>query len=79
MDYYKQLGQNLTRLQKLKANIYVWTLQSYIADLKEQWQPQTKTVEAETLYFDEYHQVWTDRETAFRGHVFINVNKRFQK
>lgn len=70
--------QNMSRQERLKANIYTGHIQLFVADLRDKWQPQTKEVDAPDgqkfkMYFDEYHCVWTTEDMAFKGYVFKKV------
>ena len=68
------LLQNMSRLDKLKANIHLHPIQNYVAFLRDKWKPQTMQFkhnsETITYYWDEYNHNWTIEEMAFKGYVF---------
>ncbi|NQD71646.1 hypothetical protein HP439_13030 [Sphingobacterium shayense] len=76
--------QNLSRHAKLEPNVYVSVIQSYIALLRASWQPKTKEItdrdgELMTIHYDEYNDVWTTEDIAFKGHVFKKVSQIIKK
>ncbi|MFD2741942.1 MULTISPECIES: hypothetical protein [Sphingobacterium] len=72
------LLQNMTDLDKLKANIYINSIQNYIDILRKNWNPQTLTVQGRTgeglLYWDVYNLNYTIENMAFKGYVFKNIS-----
>lgn len=77
------LLQNMSDLEKLKANIYINSIQGFIALLHEKWEPKTKVEhwgdKQLTYYWDEYHFNWTIKDIAFKGYVFKNISSLMQK
>lgn len=76
--------QNMSRQDRLKPNIYVGVIRDYVAHLRDKWIPKTKEMDSDdgemfTMYYDEYHDVWTTEDIAFKGHVFKKVSRIINK
>jgi hypothetical protein len=65
---------------------------NFIKDLKSKWTPVTETKTGVgyhgsnkgneityTMYFDEYRCEWTDKDRAFQGHVFSEIDSYLRK
>ncbi len=77
------LLQNMTALEKLKANIYINSIQGFIEILRKNWNPLTLPVKGRNdeglLYWDVYNLKWTIESTAFHGYVFKQITTIMEK
>lgn len=76
--------QSMSTQEKLTPNVYVELIRGYVGHLRERWKPVTKEVQNDegetfTLYYDEYNNVWTTQDSAFKGHVFKKVSRIINK
>lgn len=84
MSFENQLITNKANLESLKNNLQLWTMQTVIDRLKEDWKPIMKTLEGkpydglhhysldepvDVLYWDVKNATWTHRNAAFKSHV----------
>lgn len=71
------LLQNMSQLDKLKANIHINAMQNFIEFLRKKWNPETLEVRGKNdtglLYWDEYNHTYSIKQTAFQGFIFKNI------